>query len=521
MESTYSAGASFWAFAAVTVVFLYLHEVLSTTQLTRNSLPLVGSPSKIIPKSILNFIFAVRGLKVLDGGFTKFKDRAFQFIRNDGPVHVLPPSLLEELSGVPNNIASRNGALEHDLLGHYTGISLIVDSRLHHTIVQRKLTPRLEQMIPGLEEELTAAFEEHMPASKEEWTEFEPYQALAKISARLSARALVGPELCRDETWLDVSVNFTESLFRTIVVLRFLPAWTHPIVSKLLPSYWHGRGYLRKGQNFLGPIFKDLLKRHDEGTWKPDNTKDADAHMLSWLVESAKGIDRDPKTLAHIEVLLALASVHTTLLRMVNTLYDLTSNPSYFAELREEIASVQEKGWTSTAYSKLLKTDSVLRESQRMSPPTILGMKRIFQQPYTFSNGLSVPAGAYVCMATYAIENDPLVTPSPEKWDGLRSYRKRLSDSSSKGIADAKNKTHSFSAFDKTVLNFGYGKTACPGRFFADIILKMVLVKMVQQYEFRFPGDKGRPENIVLHEFLFTWPWDKMLVRRREAECPF
>lgn len=124
---------------------------------------------------------------------------------------VLPYSLLEELSCIPNHIASRNKALEHDLLGHYTGINLIVDSRLHHTIVQRKLTPRLEQLVPGLERELAATFEEHLPASCGEWTEFQPYQTLAKISARLSARALVGPDLCRNATWLDVSINFTES----------------------------------------------------------------------------------------------------------------------------------------------------------------------------------------------------------------------------------------------------------------------------------------------------------------------
>lgn len=312
-----------------------------------------------------------------------------------------------------------------------------------------------------------------------------------------------------------------EVVFRTIVVLRFLPSWTHSFFSLLLPSYWHGRNYLRSGQALLSPIFDDLLHRHDSGTWKPDSKNDSESHMLAWLIDSAKGVDRNPSTLAHIEVLLALASVHTTLLRMVNTLYDLTQNPSYFDELRQEIEEVQSAGWSFSSYANLHKMDSVLRESQRMSPPTYLGMKRIFKAPYTFSSGLHVSAGTYVCLPTYAIENDPFVTPFPEAFDGLRSYRKRIERSGDKGIIEPTDKTHTFSAPEKTVLNFGYGKTACPGRFFADIILKMVCVKLVQGYDFKFPEGEVRPKNIVLHEFLFTWPWDRMLVRRRGVGCPF
>lgn len=139
----------------------------------------------------------------------KFKDRAFQFIRNDGSVVVLPVNLIDELSSLPSTVASPNGALEHDLLGPYTGLKLILESRMHHSIVQRKLTPRLEILIPDFEDELVAAFKDIFPACAE-WTEIMPYQILAKISARLSARALVGPLLCRNREWLNVSVNYTE-----------------------------------------------------------------------------------------------------------------------------------------------------------------------------------------------------------------------------------------------------------------------------------------------------------------------
>lgn len=123
---------------------------------------------------------------------------------------VLPQSLLSELSALPSSIASPNAALENDLLGPYTGLNLILESRLHHSIVQRKLTPRLGKITSGLEHELKAAFEEYFPSCNE-WVEFTPYQLLGKVSARLSGRALVGSDLCRNATWLDISFNYTEN----------------------------------------------------------------------------------------------------------------------------------------------------------------------------------------------------------------------------------------------------------------------------------------------------------------------
>lgn len=140
----------------------------------------------------------------------KFKARAFQLIRGDGSMVVLPISLLDELSTLLPSIASPNGALEHDLLGQYTGLDLILESRLHHSIVQRKLTPRLGVLTPGLENELKSAFEDYFP-SCDDWTEFTPYQLFGKISARLSGRALVGTALCRNPIWLDISFNYTEN----------------------------------------------------------------------------------------------------------------------------------------------------------------------------------------------------------------------------------------------------------------------------------------------------------------------
>jgi cytochrome P450 len=287
---------------------------------------------------------------------------------------------------------------------------------------------------------------------------------------------------------------------------------------------------VRTAKSLLGPIIQDLLDKNDRGEWSASNNT-ADSNVLCWLVDTAKGKDRNAETLAHVEVLLALASVHTTLLRMVNVLYDITANPEYISELREEIQETVNAGtgdWTYSSYARLEKLDSVMRESQRMSPPTILGLKRLFKESFTFDNGTCLPKGSYATLPIYAIENDPSITPNPAVFDGLRSYRLRRRRNQDRARDQATTRDaakideHLFSSIEPTVLHFGYGKTACPGRYFASVVIKMVSVKLLCDFEFRFKERQGRPQNLLAHEFLFCWPWQWMDIRKKEESgCPF
>ncbi|KAL2020337.1 hypothetical protein VTK56DRAFT_8565 [Thermocarpiscus australiensis] len=511
-------------------------DAVRTRQLVRKHVqhPLVGSPLKLVPQFVLNLVYAWKSTQLAQEGYNKYRNKAFQLIRSNGPVIVLPPTLLDEISRLPQNVAESTAALEQDLLGSFTGVDLILESRLHHTIVQRKLTPRLPLLLPQMEKAVTEAFEQYFPKSGD-WVEFQPYQALAQVSARLGAEVIVGPAFADNPEWLHVAIDYTENLFRTVVILRLFPPFTHRFLSLLLPSYWAGRRLLQRGKSLLGPQLQSLLDANDSGAWQPDDTKPSDLNVLSWLAGLAKGRERTADTLGHVLVMVALATVHTTLLRMVNVLYDVTdAGPALRAELLAEIEGVAARGrggWHddynnahgkgfNNPYDELHKLDSVLRESQRMSPPTTMGIKRLFKQDYTFADGTQVRAGTYACMPVFAIENDPDMVKDPGEFDGLRAYRARVANGV---VVDAKGGSeHLFSSPGPGYLNFGYGKQACPGRFFASVVVKMVVVKALTEYEFRFLDGAKRPGNIIAHEFLFTWPWTKILARKKEkGTCPF
>ena len=114
------------------------------------------------------------------------------------------------------------------------------------------------------------------------------------------------------------------------------------------------------------------------------------------------------------------------------------------------------------------------------------------------------------------MENDPEKITNPMKFDGLRAYKER------KEAATGTEKELLFSSPGKDFLNFGYGKMACPGRFFASVVVKMIVAKALADFEFQFPPGTSRPRNLLIHEFPFTWPTNKMRVRRKaKPVCPF
>jgi cytochrome P450 len=277
-------------------------------------------------------------------------------------------------------------------------------------------------------------------------------------------------------------------------------------------SYWQCWNYISLARTLASAKAHDFLQRDDDGVSTAGATEDN--HGFLWFAESAKGTDRNPQLLAHLQLVLAFAGVHTVLNRMVNVLYDLIANPSYISELRNEISSIHQAGWDASAYDKLLKMDSVIRESQRMNPASSLNVRRVFKKPHTFANGVHIPQGTYACLPVYAIENDPAYVEDPDTFSGLRSYHQRQKN--------GEEQQHQFTSIDKTNFGFGYGKSACPGRFFASLMIKAVFVKLLTEYEIAFLPGKGRPKCLKLHEFIFPWPWERVLIKKRQkSSCPF
>lgn len=137
----------------------------------------------------------------------------------------------------------------------------------------------------------------------------------------------------------------------------------------------------------------------------------------------------------------------------------------------------------------------------------LVSFNRVALTSLTLSSGLEIPAGTHMSVASRNMLFDPDVTPNPDVFDGLRYYKMR------ENVAE--NHKHQFASLDTTNLNFGAGRYACPGRYLASMVLKLLLAQLLLKFDFKFRPGQSRPPSLVIDEVIAPNPWTQILVRRR------
>ncbi|GAB0141471.1 hypothetical protein EsHS_00002064 [Epichloe bromicola] len=344
----------------------------------------------------------------------------------------------------------------------------------------------------------------------ENWTEVDVQQSMRMLVARMSAKIFMGYPACREDEWLKVSINFIYDMFMAAFSLRMFPPWLQPIVAHFVPARWRIWKQMEVARRFV----EDLTQKHVKASLNGDNGQDT---LLEWMIDHGTEKERAIPEMAARQCVLTLASIHTTSMSVSNLLFDLCSHPEWFSVLQDEIDSVVkahgELGETTLGskqwLSKLEKMDSLIVESQRINPPILLNPQRIALVPLTLKDGTEIPAGARIAWAGYHHANDPSVTDKPEEFDPLRSYRKRYTDQGVNFNKFIAGQTNSSS------LSFRYGNQACPGRYFAVGEIKMILMRLLLEFEFKFPEGLSRLKIMYPDENVFMDPHARLMMRKR------
>lgn len=210
-------------------------------------------------------------------------------------------------------------------------------------------------------------------------------------------------------------------------------------------------------------------------------------------------------------LLINFAAIHTTTIAFTHVLYELATRPEYVQPMRDEVEEViKQEGWTKSAVHKLVKLDSFIKETMRLSDFSILTMQRKALKDFTFSNGMTVPAGCTLAIPFYVINNDPENYSDPKAFDGFRFERMRKQE--------GENLKHQIVTLDLEYILFGHGRHACPGRFFVATELKVMLAHVLLNYDVKMPNGRGRPANWEIGNTSVPDPRAEVMFRKRREE---
>jgi hypothetical protein len=190
-----------------------------------------------------------------------------------------------------------------------------------------------------------------------DWQTIRIYPKLVQTVAAITSGIFVGPDLCRDELWLNTMINYTRDFATASILLKYFPACLRSISKFAMPQIWR----IWQHNKTAGRIVAEALKR-------PRDEKQLDAVHSVWeMIPENRKEDYMYQGLTQIG--LSTAGIHTTVKLLYHVVYDLATYPEYIRILREEILSVLgsvSKGYTVENFNSLKKMDSFLKESMRL-----------------------------------------------------------------------------------------------------------------------------------------------------------
>lgn len=206
--------------------------------------------------------------------------------------------------------------------------------------------------------------------------------------------------------------------------------------------------------------------------------------------------------------------MHTTSLTAGTVIFDILSCDSaaeLMAELREEAEAILPDLATNPRRVRdMWKLDSVIRETLRLHPLFGHGSFREVVAPggITTPEGLFLPQGSCVCALVAQVQREK-AGEDGAVYRPLRFYEEAQ-------LNPDKRQTPAVQIGDK-LIGFSLGAHSCPGRFFAVQTVKLMIAKLMRDYDFKPLAERPRFREIA--SAAEPPPKAKVTLRRRKVEA--
>lgn len=164
-------------------------------------------------------------------------------------------------------------------------------------------------------------------------------------------------------------------------------------------------------------------------------------------------------------------------------------------------------GPSKTGVYDMQLLDSIIKETQRLNGVALAIMNRYVKEDAKLPNGVTIPKGSQTSIITDIMRSEKTYE-NPKQWDPYRFYNLRHNGQEHKGQLVSATAEH---------LAFGFGRHACPGRFFAAHDLKIMLAHILLKYDIKFIGGDRCGVRVIGTDVLAD-NTPRVQVRRRKEE---
>ena len=182
--------------------------------------------------------------------------------------------------------------------------------------------------------------------------------------------------------------------------------------------------------------------------------------LFAELVNTNKGdAGLSNHEIAEHMIFLLLAAHDTTTITLTNSIYNLSKNPDFLNDLRQEASEIDPLDISSLKNGNF--AESIFQEAIRYYPPVPFSIRRVMRD--TKIGGYNVDGGTYLTISPLLLHHDERYWDNPSVFDPYRFIDPTYTN--------------------KAYFPFAGGAHTCIGKFFASYMFKNVIYKYVQNVE--------------------------------------
>ncbi|KJZ69548.1 hypothetical protein HIM_11061 [Hirsutella minnesotensis 3608] len=377
--------------------------------------------------------------------------------------------------------------------------------------IRSRLTSRLPQLDTALDRVIRSGLEAELGnSSRHGHVCINLFPMVRRIVTRVNCFVFFGDELRQNEEFTAAALSFPQDVIIAAEFVRITPQFLRPFVASLVTGRHRAAKTLYR---YLEPIVsKRLAKRNSTDEWERKQPADC----MQWLIDTSPR--KKPWSSARMVgeiIAIWLSSVHQLAMTATYAIEDLCLHSKYVEPVRKEVQQQMAQGLaTPMAVETLPLLDSFLKESIRHTNLDAITCRRKALKDFVFKDGTAIQKDEWVCIPQRAMMHDAQRYSDPHSFDGLRFAR--ANDALAKGqvtdaVPDKAQSSLTTSNIDWPI--WGLGNTACPGRFYASLVLKLMMSQILCEWECSMP-DTTSPRSLSWRSSVVPREGTQVMFRR-------
>lgn len=443
-------------------------------------------------KRIQGLWYLIHGPHLIDKAYEKAQGKPFR-VSTPANDHLLVSSddLIRQLIDAPLQQLSLHAVAKeilqpkHTMYGFEWQDQRGVEGTGFVRALRSLLTSNLPHFQPTLETIIRDSFSRELgKPGADGFAHVQVFPFIKKTVTEVNSFIFFGEELSKNSEFTEAALEFPQAVIFAAEFLRVTPELLRPLVAAMTTGRHRAARTLFR---HLEPVVKRRMAaragRSDLGRAAAETSTCRDC--MQWLIDTSPR--KDPWSSARMvgEIMAVwFGSVHQLAMTTAYAIQDLCIHDEYVEPLRAELSRHSDL----RQVDKLPLLDSFVKESIRCNNSDAVTGRRKALGPYVFRDGSRLSEGDWVCVPQRAMMRDGSRYSHADTFDGFRFAR--ANDALRRGARPDEVPDRSPSSLTDATIEWpiwGFGNTACPGRFYASVVLKLILVHILNEWECTMP----------------------------------